>query len=97
MRTKQSDGDILTFILKDCKLTVLEKLFSNLSFLSFQLGNIRHIRKFSFSHHAGGGRGHNGELCDKRSNVITIVVEVRRDYSGMKSLGIPGQNFCCYE
>lgn len=41
----------------------LGNLFSNLSFLSFQLGNIRHIRNFSFFHHAGGGGGHDGELC----------------------------------
>lgn len=34
-------------------------------FLSFQLGNIRRIRKISFFHHAGGGRVHNGELCNK--------------------------------
>lgn len=44
------------------------KLFSNLSFLSFQLGNICPIRKFSFFHHAGGGRGHDGELCYKISD-----------------------------
>lgn len=34
-------------------------------FLSFQLGNIRHIRKVSFFHHAHGGKGHSGELCNK--------------------------------
>lgn len=53
-------------------LTGLGNLFSNLSFLSFQLGNIRHIRKISFFHHAGGGRGDDGELCNKRSDVSTI-------------------------
>lgn len=31
-------------------------------------GNIRHFRKISFFHHAGGGRGHNGELCNKGSD-----------------------------
>lgn len=35
-----------------------------LSPLSFQLGNIRHIRKRSFLHPAAAGvRGHTGELC----------------------------------
>lgn len=43
----------------------LFKLFLSV-FLSFQLGNIRHIRKVSFLHHAGRVRGHNGELCDER-------------------------------
>lgn len=44
----------------------LGKLFSNLSFLSFQLGNIRRFRKVSFLQHAGGGKGHDGELCNKK-------------------------------
>lgn len=58
--------------------TGLGQLFSNLSFLSFQLGNIRHITKISFFHHAGGDKGHNGELCNEGSDVITTVVEVRK-------------------
>lgn len=82
LNSAQAAGDMLKFILKDKKMTFLltglGKLFSNLSFLSFQLGNIRHIRKISFFHHAVGGRGHNGELCNKRSDAITTVVEVRR-------------------
>lgn len=77
---------MLILNLKDREKTFLQtglgKLFSDLSSLSFQLGNIRHIRKISFFHHAGGGRGHNGELCNKGSDVITTVVEVRRYFRG---------------
>lgn len=53
-----------------------------LSFLSFQLGNISRIRKISFLHHADGGKGHNGELCNKRSglrkerHIGSMVVDV---------------------
>lgn len=57
----------------------LSKLFSNLSFLSFQLGNIRRIRKVSFLHQAGGGKGHDGELCNARSDVMTTAVRGKRD------------------
>lgn len=40
-------------------------------FLSFQLGNARHIRKISFFQHVGGGRGHNGELWTVLCGLIT--------------------------
>lgn len=53
-----------------CEMTALGKLFKLFLsvFLSFQLGNIRHIRKVSFLHHAGRVRGHNGELCDDNNS-----------------------------
>lgn len=94
----QTADNMSILILKDGEITLLQtglgKLFSNLSFLSFQLGNLRHIRKISFFHQAGGGTGHNGELCNKRSDVITTVVEVRKCIE-MVVWFIPQDNLLC--
>lgn len=50
-------------------------------FLSFQLGNSRHIRKISFFQHVGGGKGDNGELCNVLCGLIATGVSVR-EYKG---------------
>lgn len=58
---------------------------------SFQLGNSRHIRKLSFLHLSGVGRGHDGELCHTMSGVIATVVGLRKMCLNQSRVPLP----CC--